>query len=363
MSEEKETTAKPAQKTSISKRLFKLVLCLSIVVALAAGGAAGWVYNWMDRSVEISQASVQVDIAPGSSSKEVVNRIVASGVSVNPELLYYYFRYSGQSRDIKAGVYELTPQDTPRSILAKLVSGQVAMKTLVIPEGWTFSQIRARLNASPDLLHETKDMTDTQIMEALGKAGAHPEGRFFPDTYSFSPGSSDLKLLQRAIQQMDKTLEQVWQDREMDLPYKDTYDVLIMASIIEKETGQAADRFMVAGVFVNRLRIGMLLQTDPTVIYGLGDKYTGRITRKNLDTDTPYNTYTRSGLTPTPIAMPGRDSLLAAVHPAKTKALYFVSRGDGSSHFSDSLQDHNRAVDHYIRGKPTTLKPSSTVMD
>lgn len=363
MSEVKENANPQKKKASMLGRLFKFVLCLFVLALVICGAGAGWVYNWLEQPLVLTQTPAQVEIPSGTSSKEVVNRIVAAGVQVNPQLLYYYFRYSGQSRDIKAGTYEVTSQDTPRSVLRKLVNGDVAMQTLVIPEGWTFKQIRARLDASPDLIHETKGMTDAQIMETLGKPGMHPEGLFFPDTYSFHPGSSDLKLLQRSMQQMDKTLEQVWQDKEADLPYKNTYEVLIMASIIEKETGQASDRFMVAGVFVNRLRQGMLLQTDPTVIYGMGDSYQGRIRRKDLDTDTPYNTYTRAGLTPTPIAMPGRDSLLAAVHPAKTKALYFVSRGDGSSHFSDTLQDHNRAVDRYIRGKQVTVKPSSTVIE
>ncbi|WP_339805953.1 endolytic transglycosylase MltG [Saezia sanguinis] len=360
MAEQKATQKKKPRKPSFIGRLLSRLIMLAIVAGVALAAGAWW---WIDAPVSMTQSAVEVEIAPGTSARAVAQTIVNAGVQTHPELLYQYFRWSGQARAIRAGSYEFTATDTPRSILEKLVLGAETYQTIVFVEGWTFAQIRQRLAQAPDIKHDTAQMTDAQIMEALGKPGVHPEGMFFPDTYTFSKGSSDLHILRRAMHMMDKTLEQVWQERDQGLPLKTPYEALILASIIEKETGRPQDRFMVAGVFTNRLNRGMLLQTDPTVVYGLGDSYTGRITRRNLDTDTPYNTYTRAGLTPTPIAMPGRDSLLAAVHPAKTSALYFVSRGDGSSHFSDSLNDHNRAVDHYIRGRSTPPRPSSTVSE
>lgn len=363
MAEEKRANKKTPQKGSIIGRLFTSLLKLLVFAVFIGGvviGAGAW---WLNNPVTVAHSPVEVEISSGTSPRGVVQAIVNAGVDVQPELLYQYFRWSGQSRDIRAGNYEFTAADTPYSILQKLLNGSEITRTIVFPEGITFAQIRQRLNDAPDIKHDTVNMTDAQIMEALGKPGQHPEGLFFPDTYVFSKGSSDLQILRRAMQHMESILDSVWQERDADVPLKTPYEALILASIIEKETGRPQDRFMVAGVFTNRLRRGMLLQTDPTVIYGLGDAYTGRITRRNLDTDTPYNTYTRMGLTPTPIAMPGKDSLLAAVHPAKTNALYFVSRGDGSSHFSNTLSDHNRAVDHYIRGRATPPRPSSGIIE
>ncbi|MEG1203402.1 MAG: endolytic transglycosylase MltG, partial [Comamonas sp.] len=226
-----------------------------------------------------------------------------------------------------------------------------SQRVLTIVEGWNFRQVRAALAKEENLKHDSADMTPEQIMEALGRPGVAAEGRFFPDTYAFSKGSSELALLKRAMQAMDKRLDIVWSLKGSDNPLKTPEDLLTLASIVEKETGKAADRSLVAGVFINRLRIGMLLQTDPTVIYGLGEKFDGNLRRRDLQTDTPWNTYTRAGLPPTPIAMPGKASLMAAVQPEKTKALYFVAKGDGSSHFSESLDEHNRAVNQYQRGK------------
>lgn len=363
MSEKQDIVKKESTKPTLAGSLLRAVGLLLVLLLISAAIVGVYAYRWIDMPLSQNHSPVEVEVLPGSSSRDVAQLIVNAGVQTQAQWLYYYFRYSGKARNIKAGIYEFTPKDTPRSMLRKLVNGEVAMQTLVIPEGWTFSQIRARLDASTVLKHDTQGMSDAQIMEALGRPGVYPEGLFYPDTYSFSRGSSDLKLLKQALTQMDKVLDKAWQDRQPELPLKTPYEALILASIIEKETGHAGDRYMVAGVFTNRLRQGMLLQTDPTVIYGLGSQYTGRLTRKNLNTDTPYNTYTRTGLTPTPIAMPGRDALLAALNPAKTSALYFVSRGDGTSHFSDSLNDHNRAVDHYIRGRPALPRPSSTVIE
>jgi UPF0755 protein len=223
-------------------------------------------------------------------------------------------------------------------------------------EGWTFQKMRNELDGNPALQHDTAGMTDTDLLKAIGApddviARASAEGLFFPDTYLFDKGASDITVYKRAYKLMQQRLDEAWATRAQNLPYKTPYDALIMASIVEKETGRAADRPLVAAVFTNRLRIGMPLQTDPSVIYGLGSAYAGRLRKKDLQTDTPYNTYTRMGLPPGPIALPGVAALAATVNPASSTALYFVSRGDGSSFFSDNLGDHNRAVDKYIRGQ------------
>lgn len=347
------------QKTSFIGKLFKFLIFLMII----AGGviaAAAW---WVNTPLPHSEPVIEFEVVQGDSARTVVNAMVNAGVEVHPELLYQYFRWSGKSHLIRSGTYELNAVDSPYTILEKLVQGVQITTSITLPEGWTFAQIRSRLNAYSDIKHDTQHMTDAQIMEALGRPGEHPEGRFFPDTYNFSKGISDLQILRLALTKMDAVLAEVWAQRDENLPINTPYEALILASIIEKETGVDSERFMVAGVFTNRLRRGMLLQTDPAVIYGVGDAYTGRLTRRNLDTDTPYNTYTRVGLTPTPIAMPSRKSLLAAVHPANTRALFFVARGDGSSHFSETNADHNRAVDHYIRGRSRTLPPSSGIIE
>lgn len=347
------------QKASIMGKLFKFVIFL-MVIAGGVVAAGNW---WINNPLTHSKPVTEFEVVQGASARTVVNALVDAGVEVQPELLYQYFRWSGKSHLIRAGTYEINSADSPYTILEKLVQGIQVTVSITLPEGWTFAQIRARLNAYPDIKHDTLHMTDAQIMEALGRSGEHPEGRFFPDTYSFSKGISDLQILRLALTKMDAVLAEIWAERDENLPINTPYEALVLASIIEKETGVDGERFMVAGVFTNRLRRGMLLQTDPTVVYGVGDAFTGRLTRRNLDTDTPYNTYTRAGLTPTPIAMPSRKSLLAAVHPANTRALFFVARGDGSSHFSDTNADHNRAVDHYIRGRTRTLPPSSGIIE
>jgi UPF0755 protein len=218
-------------------------------------------------------------------------------------------------------------------------------------EGWTFRQMRAELARAEGLKPTTTAMSDLDLMTAIGAPGVHPEGRFYPDTYAYSRGSSDLAVLQRAYRSMQKRIDAAWAQRAADTPLKSQDEALVLASIVEKETGVEADRGKVAGVFVNRLRIGMPLQTDPAVIYGMGERFDGNLRKRDLQADSPYNTYLRAGLPPTPISMPGMNALLAAVRPAPTKALYFVSRGDGSSAFSESLADHNRAVNKYQRGQ------------
>jgi UPF0755 protein len=265
-------------------------------------------------------------------------------------LLYECFRWSGQSKKIRAGSYEIDRNTTPRSLLNKMVRGDVTLATVRLIEGWTMRQVRAELAKAEGLLPTIQTMGDAELMAALGATGQSAEGAFFPDTYAYNKGSSDLAVLRRAHQVMNKKLAAAWAQRSADLPLQSPQQALILASIIEKETGATQDRRLVASVFINRLRIGMLLQTDPTVIYGLGPSFDGNLRKRDLQTDTPYNTYTRAGLPPTPIAMPGKASLLAAVQPQTSKALYFVARGDGSSEFSDNLAAHNRAVNKYQRG-------------
>ncbi|MEI7538292.1 MAG: endolytic transglycosylase MltG [Comamonadaceae bacterium] len=327
------------------RRFFTLVYWL-LALALALGGSATW---WVNHDLRLSGETVDLSIEPGTPVRAVAQLVSESGVDVNPTLLYWWFRLSGQARLIRAGSYEIEADTSPRSLLQKLVRGEEALRAVTLVEGWTFSQVRAALGKAEQLKAESKGLPDYMIMKLLGRAGLHPEGRFFPDTYTYAKGSSDLAVLRRAMRAMEKNLEKVWQQRLPDTPLKTPEQALILASIVEKETGRPSDRPMIAGVFANRLRIGMMLQTDPTVIYGLGEAFDGNLHKRDLQTDTPWNTYTRAGLPPTPIAMPGKPALLAAVRPAASKALYFVARGDGSSEFSASLEEHNRAVNKYQR--------------
>lgn len=294
--------------------------------------------------------STELEIEPGTTPRGVAREVVKSGIATDARLLYAWFRISGQDRKIKAGNYEIPAGTTPYELLQKLARGEESLRAITFVEGWTFRQMRAAMAKDEFLKQDTAALSEAELMTALGKPGVAAEGRFFPDTYTYAKGSSGLAVLKRAAHAMDRRLEQVWSQRAADLPLKSPDEALILASIVEKETGTAADRGQIAGVFVNRLRIGMLLQTDPTVIYGLGEKFDGNLRRIDLRTDTPWNTYTRPGLPPTPIAMPGKAALMAAVQPAPTKALYFVARGDGSSHFSATLDEHNRAVNRYQRG-------------
>lgn len=321
-------------------------LCLVLVLVL--GGSAGW---WLNRGLAMSADVLDLSVEPGMSARGVAQAVNEAGVRVDPFLLHWWFRLSGDARQIKAGSYEIERGINPRRLLQKLVRGDEALRTVTLVEGWTFSQFRAALLKADNLKPETRGLTPGMIMRALGHPGVHPEGRFFPDTYTYAKGSSDLALLKRAMRAMDHKLAQAWSLRRPDTPLKTPEQALILASIIEKETGRTGERAEIAAVFTNRLRMGMMLQTDPTVIYGLGEAFDGNLRRRDLETDTPWNTYTRAGLPPTPIAMPGRAALLAAVQPAATKALYFVSRGDGSSQFSSSLEEHNRAVNKYQRGQ------------
>ncbi|MGX6567497.1 endolytic transglycosylase MltG [Cupriavidus necator] len=330
------------------KRFFLSLGLAILVFALAAAGAFAW---WANQPLPLSKSPVEVVIKPNSGVASVGRQIQRGGVGMDPRLFMLLVRLTGHGPDLKAGGYEFATGATPLSIIGKLARGEVTHYVVTVIEGWEFRKMRAAVDASPALRHDTRDMSDADLMKAIGAAETSPEGMFFPDTYLFARGSSDIDLYKHAYRAMQRRLNEAWNARSPDLPYKTPYEALVMASIVEKETGQAAERPMIAAVFINRLRKNMMLQTDPTVIYGLGDGFDGDLRKRDLQADNPYNTYTRTGLPPTPIALPGLASLAAATTPAPSDALYFVARGDGSSHFSNSLPEHNRAVDKYQRGK------------
>lgn len=317
-----------------------------LLILLLGGGAGAW---WLWVPSTLAQQVAEVSIEPGTSPKEVAAAIARSGVPVNAILLYWWFRLSGQSRQIRAGSYEWIGQTSPWQILQKLVRGDASSGSVTLVEGWNIRQVREALRKADNLKPESSKLSDLQLMQALERPGVHPEGRFFPDTYTYSKGSTDLAVLRRAMRSMDSHLAAAWEQRNTKVPLRTPEQALILASIVEKETGLLSDQGQISAVFHNRLILGMRLQTDPTVIYGMGTRFEGNIRKSDLTTDTPYNTYTRDGLPPTPISMPGKAALHAALHPAPSKALFFVARGDGSSEFSATLDEHNRAVNKYQR--------------
>lgn len=333
------------------KKVFTWLVVLVLLTLFSFVGCAYWLWQWSQEAVLKQGEAIEFVIKPGSSIRTASAQLAQAGIPVNSLLFEVMARLQGQENRIKSGTYQLEPGKTPRDLLRKLVKGEFLTVKLTIVEGWTFAQMRKLINQHPGVTHETQFWSDRELLKKLGADAELAEGWFFPATYTVNKGSSDLQIYQQAWQTMQKNLQQAWAGRESGLPYETPYQALIMASIIEKETGHEADRDKVAAVFVNRLRLGMLLQTDPTVIYGMGERYAGKIRKVDLQTDTPYNTYTRVGLPPGPIALPGAAALQAALHPAASKALYFVARGDGTSQFSESLEQHNQAVDHYIRGK------------
>ena len=325
-------------------RMIKRLLALLLLLVLLAVGALAW---YATRPVPLPAQPLTFSLQQGSSLKAAARQMREAGILPNDWMFVWLGRALGRTTQIKAGNYELETAVTPLQLLDMVSKGQVALDQISVIEGWTFSQFRTALNADPDIRHDTAAWSETEILQHVGAAEEHAEGLFFPDTYYYASGSSDLDLLKRAYLTMQKRTQENWQTRAPGLPLESPYQALILASIVEKETGTASDRSMVAGVFINRLRRGMMLQTDPTVIYGLGEQFDGNLHKSDLLTDTPYNTYTRAGLPPTPIALPGAASLQAVLHPAQTDALYFVARGDGSSEFSRSLEQHNRAVNRY----------------
>ena len=328
---------------------FRLLAGLAALLVMAAAGMGAAVWWWLMQPLPLARSSIELSIEVGATPREIAQAWVDAGVQTEPAWLYAWFRFSGQARRIRAGSYEIHTGTTPRTLLEALVQGREALQTVRLLEGWTLRQARQALAAAPHLKPVTAGWDDARLMQELGSPGMPAEGRFFPDTYAYARGVSDLTVLRRAARMQSQRLAAVWAERAADLPIQTPEQALVLASIVEKETGRAADRGLVAGVFANRLRIGMPLQTDPTVIYGLGEAFDGNLRKRDLLTDTPYNTYTRRGLPPTPIAMPGLASLRAAVQPAPTDALYFVARGDGSSVFSKDLAAHNRAVNQFQR--------------
>lgn len=326
----------------------KTLLASSLILALALAAAAFW---WLHQPMDTRQATLDLSIEPGTSPKAIAQAVADAGAQTSPTLLFAWFRLSGQSRQMRAGSYEIAPGTSPKMLLSMLVRGEESLRSVTLVEGWNWRQVRQALAKAENLKPDSRALTDESLMAQLGRAGIAPEGRFYPDTYAYAKGASDLAVLQRAMKAMDKHLQSAWEARQRGVALKSAEEVLTLASIIEKETGKGSDRPMISGVFNNRLRIGMRLQTDPTVIYGLGEAFDGNLRRVHLTTDNPWNTYTRGGLPPTPIAMPGKAALMAAVQPAQTSALYFVAKGDGSSHFSTTLDEHNRAVNRYQRGQ------------
>jgi len=325
-------------------RLINRLVFLTLFITLLF---VGWMVYFSSTPITLEEEVMEFDIRAGSSLRKISEQLVDQG-ALNESLSFMVLvRLMGKAGEVKAGNYLIENGTTPYDLFVTITSGKTTQASIMFIEGWTFQQMRDVMMKNDSIKHITIAYTDEQILENIGATETHPEGLFFPDTYFFSKGMTDQEILKRAYQSMQTRLNEAWEKREAGLPYKTPYEALIMASIIEKETGRADERKTIAGVFTNRMRIGMRLQTDPTVIYGMGENFDGNIRRKDLQTDTPYNTYTRGGLPPTPIAMPGLASVEAALNPAKTKFIYFVGKGDGSHAFSSTLAEHNRAVVKY----------------
>lgn len=322
-----------------------------IALVILAGAAAFGFYWWTRTPVAMHAPQLDIAVKPHSSMRSVAGQLQRGGLDLQPILFEVLARGLNLAASIKSGDYEFKRGVTPYEVLQKLARGDVNQAALTVVEGWTLRRMRAEVDADPLLKHDTAALSDQALMAALGQSATLPEGMFSPDTYTFDKGSSDLALYRRAYRLGQQRLADAWAGRAEGLPYRGPYDVLIMASIIEKETGKSGDRPLVAAVFINRLKKNMPLQTDPAVIYGMGMHYAGALHKRDLQTDGPYNTYLHAGLPPTPIALPGVAALNAAVHPAASDALYFVARKDGTSVFSNNLVEHNRAVNKFIRGQ------------
>lgn len=335
--------------------LFSTFLWLLLLTVLGVVGIGAFAYHWVHKPLSLPTATVDVRIAPGSGPHQIARQLVGAGIEMPPEAFVWLARLTEMDREIKAGGYQIAQGDSLLDILQRMARGEVSHRQLALIEGWTVKQIIEAVAKHPDIdrtLSE-EDLSDQKVLaERLGIEHPHVEGLLFPDTYVFAVGTTDQELLQRAFEAQDQILTSAWRERAPNLPLKNPHEALILASIVEKETGRADERARVAGVFINRLRVGMPLQTDPTVIYGMGDRYTGRIRRADLQRDTPWNTYTRRGLPPTPIASSSRASLHAALNPESHEYFYFVARGDGTSAFAKNLADHNRNVRRYILKRP-----------
>jgi len=323
-----------------------LLVLLMLIVAAAAGA-----YVLLEENFHApgpAPAAVRLKVSAGESTRTVLAQLAGLGALAHPREVELYLRLHHRTPRIEIGTYEVSAHASAADIVAMFEQGRVLMDQMTVVEGARFDDFRRQLDAQADIAHTLRGKSDSEVMAALGHAGENPEGRFFPDTYRFTPGTSDLTVLSMAYQRMAAVLARVWEQRSSGLPFDSPYQALILASVVEKETGVADERSLIAGVFINRLRRGMRLQSDPTVIYGLGTQYDGKIHTRDLTTDTPYNSYTRSGLPPTPISLPGLESLLAAVHPDQTDDLYFVATGQGGHHFSKTLAQHDAALRAYL---------------
>ena len=338
------------------KVVTSFLITLSVVVAIAV---VGWnsLQSYLDAPLQLDQPMV-VQVEPGSSFRKVANNLAMQGVMEKPDWFAFFIRMKKVGHLLKAGEYQVEPGTSPRMLAAQLIEGKSIAYNFTIIEGSTFKQLRESLQSSEQLQQTLAGKSDAEIMAMLGAEGKHPEGMFLADTYQFHRGMSDLDLLQRAQRLLAEELDQAWQEKAEALPYRSAYEALIMASIVEKETAVSSERPVISGVFVRRLQKGMRLQTDPTVIYGMGDRYKGNIRRADLRRPTPYNTYTIDGLPPTPIAMVGREAIQASLNPEAGKALYFVAKGDGSHQFSATLREHNRAVREYQLKRRTDYRSS-----
>lgn len=330
--------------------LTRIARIIALLILAAAGVTAWLAWRAYTQPLPLPVAPYAFDVRPGASLGSVARELGAAGALPQPLALIALARMRGADRAIKAGSYEIDTGITLPQLLSKLTAGDVTQTSLVIVEGASFGEVKRLLRGNPDVKNTVLDLPDAELMARLGVPDANPEGRFFPDTYFFAAGSTDVALLNRARRAMDTRLAAAWEHRASDLPFASPYEALVLASIVEKETGRAVDRPLIASVFVNRLRKGMRLQTDPTVIYGMGAKFDGDLRKRDLEADTPWNTYTREGLPPTPIALPSQASIDAVLNPPATEYLYFVSRGDGTSKFSATLVEHNRAVTRFQKG-------------
>lgn len=324
---------------------------LTALILVSVVAAVVWLGGYGSRPVTPPELPLTFMVPPGSSLKSMARSFEAKGMIEHPAAFVVLARLLGKASQIKAGYYQLDEATTPYQLLAMITQGKTRLNKVTIVEGWTLDQMRAEIDRLGDIKHDSQAMSEAELLKAVGADEKTAEGLFFPDTYYYGVGQSDLELFRHAYATMKKRLAAAWQGRAGDLPYATPYEALIMASIIEKETGAPEERPEIAAVFLNRLHIDMPLQTDPTVIYGMGKRFDGNLRKVDLQADTPYNTYTRRGLPPTPIALPGEGAIQAALHPADSKALYFVAKGNGHHQFSDTLQEHNKAVYKYqIKG-------------
>ena len=331
----------PCMKTWI-----KRLIVLSVLAALMGAGGFAW---YAGQPLQIEALPTTVNVTPGTTLRRLSTQLKKEGVIRSASAFWLLGRVLGKGSSLKSGLYTLNQPLTPLALYAKFEKGEVSQAIIQFIEGRNWREVRAALAAETLLKNDSASLGDAELMRAIGATENHPEGLLFPDTYFYAPHTSDLDVLRRAYQLQREKLQAAWDKRAPGLPYRTPYEALIMASIVEKETGAAFERPQIAGVFLNRLRLGMRLQTDPTVIYGLGERFDGNLRKADLLRDTPYNTYTRAGLPPTPIAMPSEAAIMAALNPAKTSALYFVARGNGTHVFSSSLEAHNRAVNRYQR--------------